>query len=317
MDFNENLKNLSIENLEDTTKISLIGRALSSPIRIEIMRALNKKPMLLSQIAEEFDLPISSAAFHMRVLEEGGLVTYEFSTKRKGTLKWYSYAASRRLEIALRADNLKQEKPSSFIYSINIGDYIDAEFTKNCGIATEKEHIMEDNPKQAFINERKDAQLIWMKPYGFLSYLLPNDYSDKGELSEINFSLEICSEAMGYNNEYPSDITFWVNDVELCTYTCPGDFGDRYGKFTPPWWFKESTKYGLLTNVSVKEKGVFLNEKLVNKKIGIKDLHLTQSNRTTFKLGVKKDAAHLGGFNIFGEKFGDYNQAIIFTARYK
>ena len=232
-------------------------------------------------------------------------------------MKWYSYAISRRLEIALRADNLKQEKPSSFIHSISIGDYIDAEFTGNCGIATEKEHIMENNPKQAFISERKDAQLIWMKPCGFLSYALPNDYSDKGELSEINFSLEICSEAMGYNGEYPSDITFWVNDVELCTYTCPGDFGDRYGKFTPPWWFKESTKYGLLTNVSVKEKGVFLNEKLVNKKIGINDLHLTQSNRTTFKLGVKKDAAHLGGFNIFGEKFGDYNQEIIFTARYK
>jgi predicted transcriptional regulator len=29
------------------------------------------------------------------------------------------------------------------------------------------------------------------------------------------------------------------------------------------------------------------------------------------KIGVKPDAKYVGGFNLFGEKFGDYPQSII------
>ena len=83
---------LEIDNPECTNDISLVGRALTAPVRIQILHMLNKKPMLLSQIAAELDLPLSSAAFHLRVLEDAQLITIDFSTKRKGTLKWYSYA---------------------------------------------------------------------------------------------------------------------------------------------------------------------------------------------------------------------------------
>ena len=204
-----------------------------------------------------------------------------------------------------------------YTQSINIGDYIDAELSHDCGIATEREHIMENQPYRAFIPERHESQIIWTKFHGSLTYAIPNDYAQAGTLSEIHISLELCSEAHGYNDNYPSDITFWLNDVELCTWACQGDYGDRYGKFTPPWWFPESTKYGLLTTISVRNRGVYLNEKLVNRNVTLKDLALAQSNRTTFRFGVKKDADHCGGFNVFGDKFGDYNQNILFNAIYK
>ena len=311
------LVSLSIDNPEDTNQISLIGRALNAPIRIEILRALNKKPMLLSEIAKEFDLPISSAAFHMKALEDANLINTDFSTKRKGTLKWYSYAISKKLIINLRKEAESKNTLSTYNTILGIGDYVDAEFPQLCGIATEKELIMENGPHQVFIQQRKDAQLIWIKPCGYITYALANEYAVQGALSEINLSFEICSEAMGFNADYPSDITFWINDVEVYTWTCPGDFGDRYGKFTPNWWYPESTKYGLLTNLTVKEKGVYFNEQLVNKNVGINNLNLANGNRTLIKIGVKKDAKHKGGFNLFGEKFGDFNQAIVFTARYK
>lgn len=306
-----------IEDANDTTMITLIGRALSSPIRIEILRELNKKPMLLSQIAKEFDLPISSAAFHMKALEDAKLVTYEFSTKRKGTFKWYSYSIKKDLVIALRKAEGVKNTLNTFTQTISIGDYIDAKFPLRCGIASEKEHSMENEPHKVFINERKNAQLIWFSPIGYLTYAIPNDYAQKGRLAEIELSLEICSEAMGFNEDYPSDVTFWINDIELYTWTCPGDYGDRYGKFTPPWWFPESTKYGRLINISIKEKGVFFNEQLVNKKLNLQSLALAEGNKTSFKIGVKEDAKHQGGLNVFGEKFGEFNQAINFTARYK
>ena len=73
----------------------------------------------------------------------------------------------------------------------------------------------------------------------------------------------------------------------------------------------------MLTNISIRSNGVYLNEKLVNKKINLDSLNLTNDTKILFTLQVKENAEHVGGFNIFGEKFGDYNQAIVFNALYK
>ena len=305
-----------IENSNDTNIITSIGRALSSPIRIAILCELNKKPMLLSEIAEKFNLPISSTAFHMSALEDANLVSIEYSTKGKGTLKWFTYT-KREIKIALRPEIKSKKKTPIVSYKIGVGEYIDAVFSNNCGITTETEVIMENVSNNVFTPKRFNAQLVWFKHSGYVTYAIPNSYYEENNISEINFSVEICSEAKGFNEEYPSDITFWINNIEICTYTSPGDFGERYGKFTPSWWYPESTKYGLLVNITVKENGVYLNEQLVNKNININNLNLGQDNRNTIKIGVKENAVHKGGLNIFGEKFGDYNQAIIFTARYK
>ena len=153
-------------------------------------------------------------------------------------------------------------------------------------------------------------------PYGIITI---GEKSFRGctSLKEINISLEICSESPGFNNNYPSDITFSINGIEICTFISQGDYGDRYGKFTPSWWYPERTKYGILTNISIRSSGVFLNERLVNKGVCLQDLRLPESNKTTFGIEVKKNAHHPGGFNIFGSQFGDYAQHIIFTATYK
>lgn len=310
---------LKIDDPSDTTYLSLIGRALSAPIRIQMLQLVNKKNMLASEIAKYLRIPLSSAIFHLKILEDAKLVNKEFSTKNKGSLHWYSYALPKQLLVHLRTIDGESLKRTHVPHTqkINIGDYIEADFSEACGIATEREHIMENKPNQAFLSGRHEAQIIWSHTYGKLLYALTNEFATRGAINEINFSLEVCSEARGFNSNYPSDITFSVNGIELCTFVCPGDYGDRYGKYTPPWWFPESTKYGLLTNITVRERGVFLNERLVNKNITLKDLRLADSNRMTFGLEVKKDAEHAGGFNIFGDRFGDYNQGIVFTAIYK
>ena len=208
-------------------------------------------------------------------------------------------------------------KVCATVHQINIGEYIDAEFSNQCGIATAEKQIMSADPHNAFVSGRQDAQIIWSEGYGSLLYAIPNNYAQQGKLNEIKISLEMCSEAPGFNSDYPSDITFSINGIELYTFVSLGDYGDRYGKFTPSWWYPESTKYGILTNISIKSNGVFLNERLVNKNINLYNLNLQESNKTTFGIAVKKDAQHQGGFNIFGGKFGDYDQHIIFTATYK
>ena len=307
-----------IEGTNDTTSLAALGRALSSPVRIQMIRLVNKKNMLASEIAAELNLPLSSAIFHLNILEEAGIIQKSFSTKGKGTLHWYTYGTNIAI-IRFRNSNgySKPESRAPYVYQINIGDYIDAEFSKQCGIATAEKQIMAADPHNAFVSGRQDAQIIWSEGYGSLLYAIPNIYAQQEKLKEINFSLEICSEAPGFNNNYPSDITFSINGIEICTFVSPGDYGDRYGRFTPSWWYPESTKYGILTNISVRSNGVFLNEKLVNKSISLSDLGLQEGNKTTFGIEVKKNAQHPGGFNLFGSNFGDYAQPIIFTATYR
>ena len=307
-----------IASPENTNAIALIGQALSAPVRVQILSLINKRAMLASEIAAALDLPLSSTMFHLKILENAALIKKESSPGIKKSRHYYTFVVPKFLTIKMReVDGLAHTKRPPYICELNIGDYIDAVLSPSCGIATESKHIMENNPKQAFISGRHDAQIIWSHTYGSLTYAIPNDFAAEGALSEICISLEICSEAMGYNNDFPSDIVFSINGIELCTFTSPGDFGDRYGRYTPPWWFPESTKYGILANISVRNSGVFLNEILTNKKVCLSDLNLSDGNRLTFSIEVKKDATHAGGFNIFGEKFGDYNQGIVFTAIYE
>lgn len=297
--------------------IALLGKALSSPTRLQIIRLLGNESLTLSQIADKLDLPLSSASMHIKILEECNLLGTDHSVKRKGSTKFYSFP-NFDISITMRLQsNINKRRPASYVRSVKIGDYADASFAENCGIASETELLMENNPHDAFTVNRHDAQLIWSHGYGYLEYAISNEYAFIGILEELNFSLELCSEARGYNHNFPSDITFWINGVELCTFKCPGDYGNRYGKYTPDWWFPDSTKYGVLTTVAVVNEGVYLNGKAVGKHVGLPALNLKDGNRTTLKIGIKDNAVNKGGFNVFGEKFGDYAQDIVFNATYR
>lgn len=81
---------------------------------------------------------------------------------------------------------------------------------------------------------------------GFLEYRFPLEIPPGAEIQQIEFTMERCSEAPHYDNEWPSDITLWVNDTEIGTWTSPGDMGGRRGKLNPPWWNDEGTQFGAL-----------------------------------------------------------------------
>ena len=50
--------------------------------------------------------------------------------------------------------------------------------------------------------------------------------------------------------------------------------------------------------------------------VKIGDLHVMDKNSILIKIGNKEDAQYVGGFNIFGKKFGDYEQDIIMSITY-
>lgn len=128
--------------------------------------------------------------------------------------------------------------------------------------------------------------------------------------------MELCSEDHEYNLDFPSDITVWVNGVEAGTWTCPSDFGGRRGTRNPEWWPDKNTQYGLLKTWILAENGTWLNEKKLSD-TQIKEYRLNESDYISVRIGIKEDALHKGGINLFGEGFGDYAQGIRMVIYYE
>lgn len=294
-------------------KLSNIAKALSVETRIEILQYLNKESLNIVEIAEKIKKPVSSTAFHIKMLEKADLIITELQPGVRGAQKLCS-KKSDQIIIDLCVP-LENKKSDSFFITMPIGNYSSCNVLKTCGILNEHGIIgIEDKPSSFYNPERTTAQLIWFYK-GYLEYNFSNELLQNVTVNEIEISLEICSEAPNYKNNWPSDITMWINGIEIGTWTCPGDFGGRRGKNNPCWWSDNSTQYGLLKRWCVRENGTFLDETKLSS-VNLRDINFTDGNFVSVKVGIKDDAKNIGGINIFGNKFGDYDQPIIMRINY-
>ena len=95
-----------------------------------------------------------------------------------------------------------------------------------------------------YLPEHSEAQLIWFTQ-GYLEYRVNRSLlREAGSMENVEISFEACSEAQGYNNDWPSDITLWINRREVGTFTSAGDFGGTRGAQNPAWWSDTMTQYG-------------------------------------------------------------------------
>ena len=60
---------------------------------------------------------------------------------------------------------------------------------------------------------------------------------------------------------------------------------------------------------------VYLDEMAISTHT-IETLGLQDGNYITFRIGVKEKARHQGGVNLFGEKFGDFAQGLVYMVDY-
>lgn len=291
-------------------EIALLANALSSTTRLDILELINiNSGISIVQLAKKLDIAVSSAAFHVDLLNRARLIETASAPGKHGTLR-ICYPLTNKITVELLARHT-QNQYNIFSYNIPIGSYNDCFATPTCGLASETEILEQADSPSSFFSPRKvEAQIIWMH-HGQLTYKIPNYFLEANDPQEISFSLELCSEAPFYNLNYPSDITVWINGIETSTYTCPSDYGDRPGKLTPKWWSPKLTQYGELIKFSTDKKGSYINNILVSYSPTIDDLKLKETSYISFKIGIKDDAVNKGGINIFGEKFGDYEQNII------
>lgn len=277
-----------------------------------MMSLLSRSSYSIADLAKKLKLPISTVSFHVNILRKAGFVNVTVKRNTRGNAKIVSRQIDR-FSLGFLLDT--QTKSKTFSMEIPLGSFCDAQIEAGCGMANGSNIIIaDDTPGVFFSPERYSAQIIWFAK-GYLEYRIPNYMMRDKKVNAVTFSMELCSEAPNYRNDWESDITFWVNGQEVATYVSPGDFGGRRGRLNPPWWSDFSTQYGIIKTIRITNECVYLDENAVST-LNIGKLGLQAGDYITLRIGIKKDAHHQGGLNLFGEQFGDYAQGLVFTVDY-
>lgn len=289
-----------------------VGKALSSQTRIQILKLLYYNSYNIKEIAQVLKIPASSAALNIRILEEADLIQIMQKPGSRGSMKLCSRKHDY-VNIRLSRNNPDVNQVSTV--SMPVGTYTDCRVTPTCGIATNNELIgYEDRPSDFFIPERVNAQILWSSS-GYVEYKFPFPLNHNDMPSRLLLSFEVCSEAPNFKEDWKSDITIWINGKECGTWRSPGDFGSRRGVLNPPWWDNGVSQYGNLIKLEVIDTGTLIN-KQKSSDIKLVDIALSPHNPITIRIGNKEDAEFIGGFNLFGSKFGDHAQDILLSFVY-
>jgi len=284
--------------------------ALHSQIRLEVIRLLAGRDMNIRQLAENTHVSSAVMTQHIRKLEEAGIIVSRPEKGSAGTMKVCSLAVK-----FVEIDFPDRAEPKQYkTIQIPVGHYSYIEAQPTCGLATSKKVIGQfDNPRYFFDPERVNASILWFTT-GYVTYAFPNPLL-AGEIpTAIEISLEICSEAPGYDENWPSDIVFTLNGVKLGMWTSPGDFASKRGKYTPSWWLPNVNQYGLMKVIRIDDKGTYIDGEKTSD-TGIAAVN-SEDKTWNLNLSVDEHAAHPGGLTIFGQGFGNYNQDIMVRVYY-
>jgi predicted transcriptional regulator len=294
----------------DSSRDSKVLQALSSGIRIRILELLQNQELNVSEISKRLAIPQSTAATSILALEEAGLINSHSANGVKGGQKVCS-ARYKEFLISFSPPSLPAGH-NMIEVEMPVGLFTSHNVSAPCGLCS-RDGILGflDVPGTFFSPDRVKAALVWFEK-GYVEYKFPNNalYSENGALKRLELSMELSSEVPGTNKKWLSDISVWINEVKIGVWTSPGDFGDRRGKYTPPFWKLEGSQYGILITWEITMEGAFVDHKKVSA-VNLGALHIQDHHSIKVRIGVDESAQHVGGLNIFGKGFGDYDQDII------
>jgi len=296
--------------IANVNEIADVARALDSELRRKIISLLEQRRLNINQIAEELGIPQSTCAVNVQILEKARLIHTEQIAAVKGAQKMCSLKYD---EVVLPLRNAPTLEDERFISTeMPIGLYTDFKASPPCGLLSDTSIIGYYDSIDSFLNpKRASAGLIWFTR-GYLEYRFPKDSPlDISKIVSITVSAEVCSEFPGFKTNWPSEITLWINDVEIGTWLSPGDMGGEYGRLTPAWWDLQNTQYGFLKSWKITREGCYIDGVRSGDAV-LNDLNISQLDLFKVKIGVKDTAEYQGGMNLFGRTFGNYEQDILF-----
>jgi predicted transcriptional regulator len=299
---------LFFESLEDSLPFF---KAMASEVRIKILGILAaEKDVNLNDLARELHITNGALTAHIRIMEEAGLIETKTLPAKHGTQK----ICSVRMEKYIIQIGAYIEQHS---YNVEIapGQYIDYEVTPTCGIATNEKIIgVYDAPRFFSDVEHFNAQIVWFTS-GYLEYDVPNYIPYHLEIKEIVFSAELGSEAPAYNNDYKSDIHFFINDIPVGIWQSPGDFGGERGVYNPSWWVLTMNQFGTLMEMRINDEGIFFNNKRTGD-LTIRHLGIKSGDKIRLRLSVPEGLPNSRGLTVYGRGFGNHNSGMVVRISY-
>lgn len=285
-------------------------RALASEVRVSILKLLHVAgPLNVNDIAARLEQPQSTVSSNIQILVDAGLVRTETQKAKKGNQK-ICHSLFDEVMVMFK-DDIRPLRENIIEVEMPLGLYTSCEVTAPCGLCSAEGIIgLLDVPDTYLDPDRMKAGLMWFTR-GYVEYQFPNNARlAQRNVKSLEFSMELSSEVPGTSADWPSDITVAVNGQDVATWTSPGDFGDQRGVFTPDWWKLKGSQYGKLKGFRVTQAGTYIDGMKVSP-VSIKDLDLDRHHSIRLRVGVRADARHPGGINIFGRGFGNYDQDIV------
>ncbi|MGE0503648.1 MAG: ArsR/SmtB family transcription factor [Rhizobiaceae bacterium] len=295
--------------IDPLERIDLL-KSLASEVRVRILDLLHRHgPKNVNQVADELGLPQSTISANIQVLVDTGLVQTKSQKARKGSQK-ICYPTFSELLIAFKEPGIARDKGAIEV-AMPLGLYTRCEVSAPCGLCSKDGVIgLLDVPDTFLDPDRMRAGLLWFTR-GFVEYQFPNNATlANTRVAALELGLELSSEVPGTSKNWPSDITIAINGQEIDTWTAPADYGDKRGKFTPDWWKLAGSQYGDLKNWRVTSEGTFRDGRKISN-CALPDLQLDAHRSIRLRIGVKDDARHPGGVNIFGGGFGNHSHDIV------
>lgn len=296
---------LHVINLDEGLEVF---KALGSELRINIIKLLQENhEMNMNELATSLGITNGALTSHIKKLEESGIIQVMTERGGHGNQKICKVAVDK-IVVDVESEETEEDQ-NIYNTEVKVGHYSDYNVYPTCGLATSKAIVGEvDDPRYFSHPDRINAGILWFTK-GYIEYMIPNLLPSATKIDQITVSLEISSEAPGINNDWPSDISIFLNDVKIGTWTSPGDYGDVQGIFTPDWWFPNWNQYGLLKMIVINKKGTFVDGLKISD-VTINQFNLDYKSTVRFKFEIEEDAKNIGGITIFGSEFGNYNQDI-------
>lgn len=309
----EHGKRLLIDTTTASDHALAVLKALGSEWRLRILEQLGTETRSVNQLAEALGIPTVTASMHVRALEEAGLITTHLAPARRGVQKLCSRTVE---QIVISLPPLERSSAEAVEISMPIGAYVDFHVSPTCGLASETAIVgMIDDPASFLDPGRLDAQLLWLA-HGYVHYRFPYRVPVGAKSTALQVRMEVCSEAPTFDEDCPSDITVWINDVEIGTWTCPGDYGGSRGALTPSWWLDVDSQFGQHKRWEVSNAGTFIDGMQISS-VTLDDLALGKTQAVSVRVGVKPKARHANGLNLFGRKFGNYPEDLVLRITYE
>ncbi|SFJ78944.1 Predicted transcriptional regulator [Paenibacillus sp. UNC496MF] len=304
---------MSFESRQDllrfpSSRIVDVAKALSGDVRVRILEALGEKPMSISQLAEALGVAQPTISINVQILESVELVSSALGANREKICSATCRSIQLDLPVKLGEGLHRTEE-----LHMPIGMFSHCSVQPTCGIVTKEcVHVGSvDDPRSFYMPERFEASLLWFSGAGYVEYYFANPMPPGVTIDELGFSAELCAEASSFQMDWPSDISLYINDILVGTYTSPGDLGDRKGKLTPDKW-RSGTEYGQLTEWRVTGEGSRVNG-AASSPATVDALGLQYNKPIRVRLEVVEDAVNCRGLNLFGSDFGDHRQDLVLS----